>query len=95
MLQPPHRLDDDRDRADHQEHAVGLRGEHLRSLEAEGVAFGRRALREDQRDQGQRERQHIGGHVRGVGEQRQAAEEVAADDLDHEEDRVGSQRDQQ
>jgi len=33
--------------------------------------------------------------VRGVGEERQAPEEVPADDLDDEEDRVGSERDQQ
>jgi hypothetical protein len=33
--------------------------------------------------------------VRGVREERQAGEQVAADDLDDEEDRVGRQRDQQ
>jgi hypothetical protein len=33
--------------------------------------------------------------VGGVGEERQAVEEVATDQLDDQEDRVGSERDQQ
>ena len=32
MRQPPHRFDHDRDRADHQQHAVGLGREHLGAL---------------------------------------------------------------
>ena len=93
--EPAHRLEHDRDRTGEQQHAVGLRGEHLGPLEAVGVALGGRALRERERAEREAEREHVGGEVRGVGEQREAAEQEPAHELDHEKRRVRDERDEQ
>ena len=67
--------------ADEQQ-TVDFRGEHFGAVEAVGVTFGGRPLRERQRTQRQDQRQHVGGEVRRVGDQREAPEDEAADDLD-------------
>ena len=47
------------------------------------------------RDERDRERDDVGDHVRGVGEQREGAEEETADELDDEEDRVEHERERE
>ncbi len=91
----PDRLDHDADRAGEQQHTVGLCGKHLGALEAERVAFGRRALRERERHEGETEREHVGGEMERVGDEGEAVEQQAADQLDDEKPRVRRERDEQ
>ena len=62
--------------------AVRERGEDLRALEAEGALRRRRLRREPGRDERDRERDVVREHVHRVREEREAAGEHAADDLD-------------
>ena len=80
---------------DEEQQPVGLRREHLGPLEAVGMALGRRPLRERERTQRQPEREHVRGEMNRVGDQRQAAEQEPADELDNEKRRVGGQREEQ
>ena len=93
--EPAERLDDDHDRAREQQQAVALRDEHLGASEPERVSFGGRALRDAQRGVRDREHDHVGRHVRGVGEQRERPERESADHLDREEDGVRDEREHQ
>ena len=83
------------DRADEEQQPVGLRREHFGPLEAVRMALGGRALRERERSERKPERQHVGGEMYRVGNQREAAEQEPAAELDDEKRRVGRERDEQ
>ena len=80
-------LDEDPDRDRDQGDAVEERREDLGAAVAEGAARAPGAAGEPGGEQGDAEREAVGEHVRGVGEQRQAARDQAADDLGDEEER--------
>ena len=76
------RLPDDPRAHQHERQAVDERREDLRPLEAEAATWARRALGQGQRDEREPDRDDVRDHVAGVREQREAAREHAADDLD-------------
>ena len=80
-------LDEDPDRDRDERDAVEERGEDLRPPVAERLRRAAGPGREPRREQRDPQRENVGEHVRGVGEQRQAAGDQAADDLGDEERR--------
>ena len=93
LADAPDRFVDDPAGRGEQQDGVRLRADHLGALEAERVLRGRRTADEPLRDERDRERGDVRDHVRAVGEQREGAEEHAADELDDEERAVGDERD--
>ena len=93
VAEPGPGLDEDPDRDRDQGDAVEERREDLGSPVAEGAARAPGAGGEPGREQGDAEREAVGEHVRGVGEQRQAARDQAAGDLGDQEQR-GQREDQ-
>ena len=67
---------------DQQRHPVGLGGEDLHALEAEGHRPGGRSRRQPQREQREADRAGVGEHVPGVREQRERVREHADRHLD-------------
>jgi hypothetical protein len=88
--EPADALVDDQGAEQEQGDAIDLGGQDLRPLHPVGEAAGRRALGEAERRQGQSERDRVGEHVPGVGEQGQGGGDDAGHDLgDHEGDDQG------
>ncbi len=86
--QPADRLDSDPDHDRDQRHAVDEGGEHLEAMIAVGAAVVVAAPADPEGGVGQGERSRVGGHVPGVGEERQRAGDEAASDL-HDHERAG------
>ena len=81
--QPLHALDQDVDPDREQQRRLGRGAEDLRAAVAPGPLGRRRAAGQRGRDQAERQARDVGEHVRGVREQREAARDDRADDLDH------------
>ena len=88
VAEPANRFDPDTDCTAEEQQTVDLGGEHLGALEAVGVALRGRPLRQGQRTQCEPEREHVGGEMDRVGDERQAPEQEPAHELDDEQHRV-------
>ena len=89
------RLPHDPRRRGDEQHRVRERGEDLGPLPSVGGARRRRPRAQPQRDEGEPERDDVGGEVGGVGEQRERVERDRGDDLHHEQRGVGDEREQE
>ena len=93
--QPSHRFDrDEHDQRQHRQR-IDERRQHFRPRVAVRRARRRRPARDRVGEQRDGERRGVGGHVPGVGDQRQRAGQPAADRLDHREARGQPERDPQ